>query len=158
MGWREHVQVLSAPLQPALIERCAELMRASDVEEVRASTHQTPLEHLREALAMSTDAYALLYDGSPMAIGGVIALEGNRNGSLWFLTTEEADRHKRRFVLVARDVLWFVRQYWFTLSELVDARYFKALRFLKYLGAEIGPAEPFGPEGVLFHSFTFRRA
>jgi len=43
------------------------------------------------------------------------------------------------------------------LINFVDARQETAIRWLEWLGFEIGEAEPYGPEGLPFHRFEMRR-
>lgn len=154
MSWRDGVEVVEATRE--LIERIAPKLRAGDVEEIRASTGQAPLEHLLEAVGMSFESYVFLFQGEPAVIGGVVGL-GCGKGSLWFLTTDLVERNKKAFVWSSKLMLREVQQRWSELSELVDARYASAIRWLKHLGAEIGPAASFGPQGLPFCEFTLKR-
>lgn len=155
------VQVVSAT--PAHAEALAPLLRPADVAEVEASAGFTPLEALQASLSASERAWALVVGGEVAALWGVVPvgqgtlLTRPQLAVVWALTGRAVDRHRKLFVRLSRGVLSELLRLYPVLVNAVDARYRGALRWVRWLGAEVAPAVPFGALGLPFHPIRFRR-
>lgn len=138
-------------------------MRLEDAAEVRASGGYTPLGALVVSLRASTEAYTLLIDGAPAAMWGVVP-DARRStflvpvGIAWLLTGDLVERHRVLFARLSRQVLRDLLSRWAVLHNAIDGRYEAAIRWARWLGAEVLPAVPFGRAQLPFHPFVFRRA
>ncbi len=142
---------------PATEEHAAEMalvMRQADVDEVWASSHYEPLEALLASLRVSPDPRAGLADGRVVCMYGV----GQQTllsdwGAPWLLTAEELPDHARAFMRGNKLYVSEMRSRYRLLLNFADARNIMALRWLKWLGFNIAPAQPLGPENLPFHPF-----
>lgn len=102
----------------------------------------------------SAEAWAWVRAWVPGAIWGV-ALESVIGGVAvpWLATTRLVDQHPIEFARGSRKVLADIRTRYPVLENYVDARYTKCVRWLRWLGFEIHPAEPYGQAGLPFHKF-----
>jgi hypothetical protein len=132
-------------------------MRPEDAAEVLAAAGQTPAEALADCLERSILAYSLEADGELIAMFGLAGpLIGDRV-VVWALTGAGADRHPLSFHRLSRAVVARFLELYPALENMVDARHEKSLRWLRRLGAEIEPAQPYGAAGFPFHHITFRK-
>jgi hypothetical protein len=76
---------------------------------------------------------------------------------IWLLGTEGIRKAGCRFARLCRPYIQLFLEYYPVLENWVDSRYTVAVRWLKWCGADMEPAKPFGPDGVPFHHFEFRR-
>lgn len=135
------------------------LMRAADVEEVRA-LGLSPREAVLDSLEASEVAFAALFGGEVAFLYGVVplwrtALTGSSTtGQLWFLSGRAVDRHPKAFLRATRASLPRLLERYAVLTNVIDARYAGALRWARWLGATLYPPRPFGPEGVPFCPFV----
>lgn len=149
------------PPTEADIATVAATMRAADVAEVWASHRVTPEQALRLSITQSVEAWTLCHAGQPLCIGGVGRLtEGTLLGGPvsvpWLLGSEALMAHRRAFLRISRRVVPLWRRRHGVLVNRVDARNRASLRWLRWLGFEIAPAAPFGPDGMPFHRFVMR--
>ncbi len=154
--------VTEATVVPAtreLAELLAPLMRAEDVAELRAGG-LTPLEGLLQSIEGSDVAQAVMVGGQVGAMFGVGPLAGvnERVGQVWFLTGRLMSKHPAAFVRLARPAIASMLELYPVLFNVIDARYAAAVRWVKWLGFEVGEPQPFGPAGVLFVPARLRRA
>ncbi len=137
------------------IEPIAAAIRQADCNECWAAGAMTA----RDALRMSLDGAALartwLVDGQPAAMGGI---SGEReSASIWLLTTDLVEQHRRRFLADSRRSLDAVKDDYELLFNFVDVRNRRTIRWLKWLGFTIEEPRPYGPLGMPFHFFYWRR-
>jgi hypothetical protein len=152
-----NLQVVDATLAHA--ERLAAWMRAEDVAELEASHGLAPLEALRMALRTSTIAKAALYDDEVVAIFGVTPVDALGGvGSAWCLTGEIVDELPFVFLRRSKSEARKLLEQWPVLTNAIDARYTKALRWARWLGAEVEEARPVGKAQLPFHPFSLRRS
>lgn len=78
-------------------------------------------------------------------------------GSPWFLGTKDVPNHAKALLRSSRAWVEQAKDEYHVLQNVVDSRYEEAVRWVKWLGFEVGPKQPFGREGVLFHPFQWRR-
>jgi hypothetical protein len=116
---------------------------------------------LREAFDMSmvravwADAYLL--DGEVAALVGVSVLSMlGGEGVPWLLTGTPVDRCKRDFLRLTRAGVARMRHQFPVLTNFVHAEYVQSVRWLRWLGFTIAPAQPFGAKGASFHQATLR--
>ncbi len=142
---------------PATDEHAREMalvMRQADVDEVWASSHYEPLEALLASLRVSLNPRAGLADGRVVCMYGM----GQQTlisdwGIPWLLTAEGLDKHAKEFLRRSKQYVMKERHKYKFLLNYVDARHTVALRWLEWLGFDLGEAKPFGAENLLFRPF-----
>lgn len=143
---------------PATLLHAAQMapnMRQPDVDEVWASSHYSPEDALCSSIGNSVDAWTMLFNGQVLCIGGVGQMSLVSNwGAPWLLGVDDIKNHTRAFLRESKAYTDKIRQKYPLLLNFADARNTIALRWLKWLGFEIEPAQPFGIENMPFHRFT----
>lgn len=119
-------------------------------------------EALVESQAASSLCYAALFDGEMAALCGVVpfsqtALGDSGAGLVWMLSGHACSKHPKAFLRTSRAVADVLLEQYRCLGNLVDARYTAALRWARWLGAELSEPRPVGPRQQLFIPFTLRR-
>ncbi len=130
-------------------------MRQADREELQA-LGQDPVEGIWHAFRGSEQAWVMQAD-APMCVFGVIPtnlLAGE--GVIWLLGTDEVKRQARGFLEVSPGCLAQIMTRYHHLHNYVDQRNAASIRWLKWMGFEFQPAQPFGPYGLPFHRFEKR--
>jgi hypothetical protein len=106
------------------------------------------------------------YRNSPMRMvaevdGVVVAMFGVAAQSLlsdvghpWMFGTPEMERHSRSLIREARPYIAEMKAMYPRLTNIVDARNHKSIRWLKKCGFEIQPAIRLGVNGLPFHPFV----
>jgi len=107
------------------------------------------------SMARSLWADAYLIDGEVAALVGlaVDSLLGGI-GAPWLLTGRPVDRHRKLFLQETRRGVARMRAEFPRLANHVHAEYGEAIRWLRWLGFAIGPAEPKGPHAAPFRRFS----
>ena len=129
-------------------------MKEADVKEVWASSRKTPFEALQESVMVSRDAKAGLINEKTVCIFGIgsVYLLGN-TGIPWALTSVIEKRYIYLFMKVSKVYIDYWKEQYSLLTNVVDSRNIEAIKFIRWLGFDIKPAVPFGPDKVPFHSF-----
>lgn len=141
---------------PALLCEVAALARRADREELWAAAHLTPFQVVMRA-GVFGDAWVGILDGSPICAFGVVPISASTGwGAPWMVGTVRLDRHARGFLSASREVVAELLAHWPRLTNYVDARNTRAIRWLKWLGFAFQPAEPWGADGLPFHRFEMR--
>lgn len=146
---------------PATVAHAAELalnLRAADREEIAASSGHAPAEAVQYSVEVSINPWAA------MDAEGVVALWGVGVGSLaasvghpWMLGTDRLSvKYRRELLTVAKDHVSRMRRQFTYLVNFVDARHTDSIRWLRWCGFDIYPAEPFGVSGLPFHRFDMK--
>lgn len=135
-------------------EELARVMRDEDRAECKA-LRIAPVRAITTSLARSREAFAMLFDGEVAAVFGVVPVQrstfvGPERGQAWALTGVAVSRYPKTFFYWSRRVVAALLERYGVLANMVDARYAAALRWLKRLGFEVLPPQPYGPEGALF--------
>lgn len=157
---RSEIRIRPATLADA--EQLAPIMRAEDAAEC-AALGRTPLEALRTSLEASERAWALELGGELAGLFGVESalrptlLSAPLAAVAWLLTGCAVVRYPKAFAIASRGVLRALLVEHQALANFIDARYLAALRWARWLGAEVRPAVPLGLAGELFHPVIFRR-
>jgi hypothetical protein len=127
----------------------APLLRAGDRAELSALSGRDPAELLIESVHASWETTAYRCDEGLICIAGVapLSLIGT-TGVPWLMGTDLVPRHRSAFLRHSREAMprWLAR--FPILRNVVDARYAGAIRWLTWLGFEIGP--PFALAHGLF--------
>lgn len=147
------------PAQPTHVQRVAAAMRDADRREVWASSRATPMEALTRSLMGSCRAWTGFVDCEPVCLFGVGPIDLlSGEGAVWLLGADAMERNGMAFACRNRAMLpELFGDLFQVLTNRVDARNLVSLRWLRWLGATITPAEPFGPFRLPFHQFELRR-
>lgn len=136
-------------------------MRPADAAEVAASAGLHPWRVVHESIRMSTEAWAVYVGDELLAIYGVVAtgraLMAPRTGVVWMLTTNAVERHKRVVWMLSQEVLWELLHRWDVLSNAIDCRHTKAIRWAERLGFRLEEPAPFGAAKLPFRAFEVTR-
>ncbi len=134
-------------------------LRATDVEEIRAASGLAPLEALRRSYDLSTHVWAVRGRdegpiASPIALWGVGPLSlAEGRGCPWLLASDAFETLGLDIARLSRPLVAEMRSLYPRLENRVDARHFRAVRWLSWIGFAIDPAMPWGVEGRPFHRF-----
>lgn len=139
------------------IEYLAENMSELDTQEVWAAGHATPLEALKFSMMVSRDTMVWLGDGKAVCICGI----GNPAfisdvGSPWMLATEDLKKFSKQFLRESKRFMAKAKKEHRFLVNYVDVRNKPSVKWLKWLGFNLLPAEPYGVDELPFHRFEMR--
>ena len=137
----------------------ASRLREADRQELLAATGDNRLLRLLSASVMSSQMGFSVWtcDMTPVALFGVSYRNAlTTEATLWLVATDALAQHWREFCRRTREYLNELVKSPIIMTNRIDARNDKALRYIRWLGAEIEAAEPFGPFGLPFHRFELR--
>lgn len=140
---------------PATIEHAERIeLRPGDAREVEVLGLTMP-EAFKVSTARSMWAHTYLIDGEVAAMVGLSVdnLLGGI-GAPWLVTGKPVDRNKKLFLRETRAGVERMRAEFPVLRNFVHAEYAECLRWLRWLGFEIGPPQPKGPFGAPFCLFS----
>jgi hypothetical protein len=131
-------------------------MRQADRDEC-AAFGLTPEQSLSKCLGVSRDTIAGLADDEVVALLGTFRSDQYPDiAFVWLQSTTAADRHTKAFARTSKRYVEDLKTKYSRIGNFVDARYEKAVKWIRWLGFEIYPAQPLGPLGVPFHWFEWR--
>lgn len=132
-------------------------LRISDQKEIWASHHLTSREALEKCVHMAIFSLTI-ENGQPMGIFGInpFAVTGQK-AIIWMLATDDLDKIKHRFLKHSKEFVNMMLAWYPYLENWVHAKNVKSIKWLKYLGATIEEAQPYGLDGELFHHFYFTK-
>lgn len=135
-------------------------MKDEDRREVIGCVGDDILGELHRSVRWSEWSRVCLMDGVPCAVFGIerVSPVDNSLGLVWLLTTEETVANPMFTGRATKNALRHFCDVWETLYNYCDAGNVLVLRWLKFLGAKIYPAAPYGLWGRLYHRFEFTRA
>lgn len=137
----------------AIVAACA---RPADIAEIRACSGLDIEPALKLCPANSLRAWVIESKGVPLAaVGDTMA--GIGTGVPWMVTTTHIGKDPRGFLRASRALMAEMLQRHTQLVNYVDERNTDAIRWLQWLGAEVGPAVPYGVSGLPFRKFTKQR-
>lgn len=129
-------------------------IRKSDVEEVYAATGLDITEALIVSFNSSYHCWVTEADGELVAIYGVSPSPNPFVGIPWMLATDDIYKHKKQLLRQSRDIVNQMQSIFPVLTNFVDERNTKSIRYLKMLGFEFPKrVEHFGYEGRPFWQF-----
>ncbi len=134
-------------------------VRPEDKRELWGAMHWTPYNALVHSVRQTdTGVYSGMVDDAVLCIFGISRKTLISSvGVPWMVATNALPVHTLAWARRNRKVFAAVTAGWPSLENYVDARYTKAVRWVKWLGFTVEEARPFGPDGVLFHRFTMER-
>lgn len=133
-------------------------LRSSDYQELKAATGKNPYMELLESWDNSTLKWSIIKNDVVIGVFGVTELLENKNiGIPWLLGSDEMLNIKKFFVKRCAKYIKQMSDRFPTLCNYVDKRNTASIRWLKWSGFEISPAEPFGFEGKPFHLIMLKR-
>ena len=148
------ISIIPATMEHA--EYIAANAREADVQELHASSYQTPLNAMKLGMDLSDFALTGCVDGEPVMMWGVYfesLLWGI--GTPWMVATKQLDKFAMVFLRRCRDGLLEKKKNYGMLVNYVDARNVKAIRWLKWLGFNVEEeTKPYGALKLPFHRFT----
>jgi len=133
-------------------------LRKADVMEVWASHHHQPDVALGLSFALSTFCLTVDVKGTPVAMFGVcpVNLLADR-GIVWMLATDGICEIKKPFLKECRKFIKMMLEQYPIIENHVDARNIVSIEWLKWCGATIEEAQPWGADNLPFNHFYFRR-
>lgn len=145
------------PATWAHVDELAETMRQADVDEVWASGYLTPSVALSSALRGSLQAWTGLIDGRVACMFGVMpeSLMGG-SGYPWMLGSDLIERHQKLFLRRCLENVAMMAEQFGYLHNYVDDRNVKSIKWLQWLGFEIGEPVAHGVIGLPFRHFEMR--
>lgn len=125
------------------------------VLEVKASHGLDILTAAREGALRSEESWVALHQDNVIGVFGVIpvTLLGDV-ASPWLLTT---GRYPKELLRGTKIIIPHLLNKWPILINYIDARYEASLRWAKWTGFTIHPAEPYGREQLPFHRIEMRK-
>jgi hypothetical protein len=133
-------------------------LRPDDVAEIYAASGRVPEVSLVDGINRSTEAWTGLVDDDVACMWGVgpLNLLAGR-GCPWLLGTHLVEAHAGAFLRCSRLCLRQMFTTYESLENFVDARNRLSIRWLRWLGFTIAPAQPHGFLRLPFHHFSMRR-
>ncbi len=140
------------------IDKMKNNLRQSDVQEIWASHHHTP-ESALEYCVKNTIFSCTVENGKPIAIFGInpTSILGN-TAVVWMLATDDLEKIQRRFLRHSKHFIAMMQGFYPTLYNWVDTRNTQSIAWLKFCGAKLEEAKPYGEEQLPFHYFVFSKS
>jgi hypothetical protein len=146
------------PVTEAHIIELSSTMQKSDREGAMALCNFSPEEAIRHSLASAFYSFTWLYDGKVIGIQGMSRYTLlSPFISVWMLGSEDLPLHTR--TLLRGSKIWVeeaLRRYG-GLRNIVDSRATESIKWLRWLGFTICPAEPVGVNNHMFHIVKRRK-
>lgn len=128
--------------------------RQSDKDEVFLFSGKTIGEVLNDTPNLEKDADVWVVEGKITAIFGVT--EWGKDNIIWMIATDEFEKHTRTFKDGCKEVFSKMIEGHDYLYNYVHAKHKRAIKWLKWLGAEILEPKPIGLNGELFCKFEIK--
>lgn len=143
-------------IRPATLRDVVDIvprLRQSDIDECEALAGKGSVLRMAVATVVgSVIAMTYVRDGKVTAMFGVAGRLLDEEGSPWMFGTD--DIVGRSVVREGRRHVPMMLRLFKRLSNVVDTRNEKSIRWLKSLGFKFEKAVPVGPSGVLFYPFS----
>ena len=137
--------------------RMAPRLRQADQDELSALSNRSHDVTLRLSIQMSDEPMLITADGDPVALFGVArASLLSTTGVPWLLGTDLVGKLARPLLPLSALVLASWRGKYPHMENHVSVHHHQSLRWLKWLGFTLHPAEPYGQFGKPFHKFEMR--
>ena len=128
--------------------------RQADKNEVFLFSGKTIGETLKDIPDVTQNSYVWEVEGKPVSIFGVSSW-GDDN-IIWLLATDDFEEYKNIFRTDCKKVFEELIKDYNYLYNYVYAKHKKAIRWLKWLGANILEPQPVGLGRTLFCKFEFK--
>jgi hypothetical protein len=126
--------------EPAHVDALVDLMRPEDREALDRISGGQSAAVLREGIARSLYCFTYLADEVPLCLGGIIDIGTvlAPDGLVWLVVQPDVERHKKRFLRESRRQMAIMLDIMPVLRNAERTCEGKGLRWLKWLGFEIG--------------------
>lgn len=132
-------------------------MRLADKKEAWALAKDMPTRALLKAFRQSDEVYSGWADNTLLCMFGVTPANLlKHSGIVWMLSTKDLPEHSRGFLRHSRHWIADVRTRWPLLWNYVDCRYTEALRWVEWLGFQMGETINMGPFNKPFQRMELR--
>ena len=138
------------------IENIAGRMRQEDVEEVWALARMSGRDALVQSFHISQECWVGEQDGEVFCILGCVPSEAG--ATLWMLFTSDVRYLPISFFRQSKEHLQVMLATYGRLSNYTDTKNAFILKWLKWLGFTVGPAETMGIDGKFCHRFWIERS
>lgn len=136
----------------------ADNMRPADVEEIRVTGSQLPIEALLRGYYEGTHGWVICdRNGEPIAMFGAAPSHIPGAAAVWMLGTPGILREAVSIARQTRPYLDELSEAYPYLWNYIDARNAVSMRWLQWGGFQLLKEHRFGPEGHLFYSFARSR-
>lgn len=141
---------------PELCDYIAAHLKEEDFREIVGASGVSPRKEIDFCVRCSEWSMIALIDDVPVAVFGIRPVDPiNRIGVVFLLTTGETLNHKMITGRETKRAMRFFLKDWNMLYNYCDGGNVLVLRWLKFLGAKIYPAGPYGLFGRMYHRFEF---
>lgn len=138
-------------------EHVALHMRQADIDEIEAMG-LAPAGAVMVSWYRAMLSWAWLVNEEPAAVFGISAQSFTSDqGMPWAITTSLVEKHRKAFLIDSRKAFADCFGNYRYMFNVVDDRHESAKRWLRWLGFEIGEPQPYGPHGLPFRRFEYRR-
>ena len=145
-------------MTPDDIEPIAANARQADRDEIEEGCGQSIAAGLALGLRSSVESLVITWDDIPLAaLGDVSYSPGAGIGIPWLISTDAIEQHPRAFLRVCKPLVARMLERHAHLTNYVDARNHAAIRWLEWLGFDMGSPAPYGPKQLLFVQFQMTR-
>ena len=131
-------------------------LRKADRKELIGIVGDALLQEIEYCIEASEQAFVCECDGKLMAAFGVYRTSPFENiGVIWMLATTETVKHKVYVGKWTKKGLQAFLKDWDLLYNYIDQGNSETIKWLKWLGAKVYPAQPYGLYGLPYHKFVF---
>lgn len=145
------VEIIS-PVTPAQIDELISDMRPECIADLKALGWDSPRQVMDACLKKDASTTAIVIGGKVAMVCGVYG-----EGQVWIWATNVVKQHPVEFLESSKEAARKAMGDRPCLTNYVHAAFKSSVNWLRWLGAEIGPPEPRGPAGDLFHRATLTR-
>ncbi|MBS1088140.1 hypothetical protein [Gluconobacter wancherniae] len=128
----------------------APLLRNADFREILRMGEGAPDGVLRRCIERSDMAGIFYDDDRPLCVFGIVGCLDV--GHPWLVGTPHLDKVSRSFLRETRRWVQEWKSRYRLLTNRVDADYGSAIRWLEWLGFDVGEPEPCGLNGAMFRT------
>lgn len=133
-------------------------LRDSDIQEIWDSHNKKPRESLEICLESAVLSLTAEYRNKPVFIFGLYteSLIGTK-AVVWMLATDDINMLKMKYIKIGKNFINFMLSLYPCIYNYVSLENKKAIKFLRFLGANFSPPCKYGVERKLFQYFYFER-
>lgn len=128
-------------------------LRRADADEIMA-LGEDPEKMVRYCVRASDEAMTAVVAGVPVMVFGCSRSMLSEWGEVWALGTDECTKHPREMLIFGRSLVRAFLEKYPKMMNYCDARYARALKWLKKIGFTVHPPAPYGPKGMQFCLIT----
>lgn len=133
------------------VEELSQTMRQEDRDEIWHLARLSPKEALLMSFEASTYSRTILLDGRVVAIFG--CGRAGEVGVPWLLASPLLLKIKKSFLRECREFLEEMFTGYSVLTNVAWSKNTVHIQWLRWLGFEMSPGVPMGPDGEMYHPF-----